>query len=108
MYTTQNSENGSVLLSVLIVTALKRITDVNNKFQESLDRIGMQEQEVKRYTDMVNTHYLKNLEGGLEALSMKEASDYQRLASLLQDLGQPINRIETQLKSIQDSLDKGK
>ena len=39
---------------------------------------------------------------------MKEASDYQRLASLLQDLGQPINRMETQLKSIQDSLDNGK
>ena len=68
----------------------------------------MQEQEVKRYTDIVNTHYLKNLEGDLEALSMKEASDYQRLASLLQDLGQPINRMEPQLKSIQDSLDNGK
>ncbi len=75
----------------------KNIFDVRNRFQGYLDDIAKQQIQVKKYADLVDAQHRKNLEEGLETLTLEEKGSFDRLAKALQDIQGPISRMKIQL-----------
>lgn len=82
----------------------KDVFDLRNKFQGYLDSVEKQQMQVKKYVDLVDTHQRKNLEEGLETLTLEEKVNFDRLKKTLEDLQGPISRMETQLEDVRDNL----
>lgn len=79
--------------------------DVRNKFQGYLDNIAKQQIQVKRYADLVDTQQRKNLEEGLETLTLEEKDNFHRMRKALEDVQRPINRMQRQLEDVHDNLE---
>lgn len=82
----------------------KDVFDFRNKFQGYLDNIEKQQMQAKKYVDLVDTHQRKNLEEGLETLTLEEKINFDRLQQALEDLQRPISRMEIQLEDVRDNL----
>lgn len=82
----------------------KSMFDFRDRFQGCLDKIEKQQLLVKKYADLVDTRQRQNLEEGLEKLTLEEEANSDRLQQILEDLQQPISRMEGQLEYIHDSL----
>ena len=79
--------------------------DVRNRFQGYLDDIAKQQIQVKKYADLVDTQQRKNLEEGLETLTLEEKGKFHRLKKALEDIQRPIDRMEKQLEDVHDNLE---
>lgn len=97
-----------IRLTLPIVRALRSITDFNNKYQGYLDSISEKEQDLTRYTALLDREYGQRLEQDLAALSIEEKNNHQYLKSVLSDLQKPIDRIESNLQDLQDGLSETK
>ena len=82
----------------------KSMFDFRDRFQGCLDKIEKQQLLVKKYADLVDTRQRQNLEEGLENLTLEEEANSDRLQQILEDLQQPVSRMEGQLEYIHDSL----
>ena len=82
----------------------KSMFDFRDRFQGCLDNIEKQQLLVKKYADLVDARQRQNLEEGLENLTLEEKANSDRLHQILEDLKQPISRIEGQVEYIHDSL----
>ena len=82
----------------------KDVFAFQNKFQGYLDNIEQQQMQVKKYVDLVDAHQRKNLEKGLETLTLEEKVNFDRLEKTLKVLQRPISRMETQLEDVRDNL----
>lgn len=80
------------------------VFDVHNKFQGYLGAIAEQQVQVKKYADLVDTQQRKNLEEGLETLTLEEKNNFHRLEKALEDIQRPIVRMQRQLEDVNDNL----
>ena len=83
----------------------KNVFDIRDKFQEYLNDIANQQIQVQRYADLVDARQRKNLEEGLETLTLEEKDNFHRLRKALDDIQRPINRMEKQLENVHDKLE---
>ncbi|KAL8826680.1 MAG: hypothetical protein Q9170_007310 [Blastenia crenularia] len=86
--------------------ALKGVFDMRNKFQGRLDAISRQETQVKKYTDLMDARYQKDVEDNLVKLTWEEKSSNDRLRKTMMDLQQPINRMQAQMQDLQDNMER--
>lgn len=82
----------------------KNVFDVHNKFQGYLDAIAKQQLQVKKYADLVDAQQRKNLEEGLETLTLEEKDNFHRLEKALEEVQRPINRMQRQLEDVHENL----
>ena len=82
----------------------KSMFDFRDRFQGCLDKMKKQQLLVKKYADLVDRRQRQNLEEGLEKLTLEEKANSDRLHQILEDLQQPISRMEGQLDYIHDIL----
>lgn len=85
--------------------AFQNVFDFRNRFRKHLDDIAKQQIQVKKYAELVDTQQRKNLEEGLETLTLEEKDNFDRLRMALKDIQRPISRMERQLQYIHDNLE---
>ena len=76
----------------------------NSKLSRRLDDINKQEEKVKEYIRLVKAEYRGDVERTLDNLSLEEEKNFNDLKNILQDLQQPINRMERDLQTLHDGL----
>ena len=82
----------------------KNVFDVRDKFQGYLDDIAQQQIQVQKCADWVGAQQRRNLEEGLETLTIEEKGNFHRLRKVLEDIQRPINRVEKHLEHVHDNL----
>lgn len=83
---------------------LESIIDFDNKFQSILKNIGEEQSKIQQRTALMDAEYQKDIECNLEAMSLEQKQDDQRLRALLGDMQRPIDRIEKRLQNYEDGL----
>ena len=83
----------------------QNVFDFRNGFQKHLDDIAKQQIQVKNNAELVDTQQRKNLEEGLETLTLEEKDNFDRLRKALDEIQRPISRMERQLQYIHDNLE---
>ena len=76
----------------------------SSKFSRRLDDINKQEEKVKEYIHFVKAEYLGDVERTLDNLSLEEEKNFDDLKGILQDLQQPISRMERDFQTVHDGL----
>ena len=76
----------------------------NSKFSHCLDVIKKQEEKVKEYIHLVEAEHRGDVELTLDNLSLEEEKNFNSLKAILQDLQQPINRMERDLQTLHDGF----
>ena len=79
----------------------------NSKFSRRLDDILKQEEKVKEYIHLVEAEYCVDIERTVENLSLEEEKNFTTLKGILQDLQQPIDRLERDLQTLHDGFTEG-
>ena len=78
--------------------------DFDNKFQSILKNIGEKESKIQNYSTLMDAEYQEDIQHDLEAMSLEQKRDDQRLRALLSDIQRPIDRIEKRLQVYEDGL----
>ena len=76
----------------------------NSKLSRRLDDINKQEEKVKQYIHLVEAEYHGDVEHNLDNLSLEEEKNFNALKGILQDLQQPMNRMERDLQTLHDGF----
>ncbi len=76
----------------------------SSKFSRRLDDINKQEEKVKKCVDVVEREHRGDVERTLDNLSLEEERNFNVLKGILQDLQQPINRMDRNLQTLHDDL----
>ena len=76
----------------------------NSKFSRRLDDIKKQEEKVKEYIRLVEAEYRGDVEHTIDKLSLEEEKNFNTLKGILQDLQQPISRMERDLRTLHDGF----
>ena len=80
----------------------------SSTFSRHLDHINKQEEKVKDYIHLVEAEYCGDVERTLDNLSLEEEKNFNDLKGILQDLQQPINRMERGLQTLHDGFTEDK
>ena len=82
----------------------KIIESFGSKFSRHLDDINKQEEKVKEYIHLIEAEYRGDVKRTLDNLSQEEEKNFNDLKGILQDLQQPINRMERDLQTLHDGF----
>ena len=80
------------------------IVNISSRFSRCLDDIKKQEEAVKEFIHLVKAEYCGDVQSTLDNLSIEEEENFKNLKGILQDLQQPINRMERDLQTLHDGL----
>ena len=80
----------------------------SGKFEELLDKIRSGQNNVNQVTDLVDAEDRNKLRESLSAMSLNQNEYYTDLRRLLDDLDGPMARLGSQLKAVEDHLEKSK
>ena len=78
------------------------------KFEELLDKIRSGQNDVNQLTDLIGAEDQNKLHESLSAMSSNQNENYTDLRRLLDDLDGPMARLGSQLKAVEDHLEKSK
>ena len=90
-----------------LIRKIDKVTSIlsfSSRFSRYLDDINKQEESVKEYFPFVQAEYCGDVERTLDNLSIEEEKNFKTLESILQELQQPINRMERDLQTLHDNL----
>ena len=76
----------------------------SSKFSRRLDDINKQEKKVKEFIELLNAEHCGDVEHTLNKLSLEEEKNFNDLKDILQDLQQPVARMERDLQTLHDGL----
>ena len=82
--------------------------NLSSKFSCHLDDINEQEKKVKDHIYLVEAECRGDVERTLDDLSLEEEKNFNDLKGILQDLQQPINRMERGLQTLHDGFTEDK
>ena len=82
----------------------KVIESFGSTFSRHLDDINKQEEKVKEYIHLVEAEYREDVKRTLDNLSQEEEKNFNDLKGILQDLQQPISRMERDLQTLRDGF----
>lgn len=88
--------------------AVQSVSQSSEKIQNRLERIRQLQKRVEEHSILVRTEYQTRATNNLEALSLTEEINHQKLSRLLDDLQRPIDRMESRLREWQDNLQADK
>ena len=76
----------------------------DSKFSRRLDDVKKQEEKLKEYIHLVEAEYRADVELTLDNLSLEEEKNFNSLKGVLQDLQQPIHRMERDIRILHDGF----
>lgn len=80
------------------------MTTFLDKFHEVDETIRLHEAEADKWFETITAERSENLEGSLAALTLEERESHQQLKILLENLSNPIKRMEAELADVHDWL----